>query len=201
MWLPFFEPHDEDEPRFRRDGMAPCEPWITHVQKSENLDERDPFGSSSAMSTYRPAKSVIAGFGLSTKGPWSHNWAEKDGSAAIQYHAWGGWEGEGESEKRDEGHALYSERSFLSNLLTKLDRNLIVLVKLQRYHERKRYGDEQGEEGKFTHSFLVAIVDKQLKVKEVEPTQAHLEAVSKLDQYKVHDFGERWRVLEAMSRP
>ncbi len=198
MWLPTLESHDEDEARFRRDGLEPCEPWISHIQKSENLDECDPFGSLSAISIYRSAKSVIEGFGLSTKDPWSQVWFERDEKTAFRYRAWGGWQGEGESEKRDSGHALYCERSFLTKLLTELDRNLIVLVKLQRYHERKRYGGGEEEDGKFSHSFLVTLVDKNLNVTQVEPLQKHVEAVSKLDQYDIHDFAERLRALRAL---
>ncbi|AUN29474.1 hypothetical protein [Niveispirillum cyanobacteriorum] len=200
MWLPFHEPHDEEDPRFRRDEMQPCEPWITHLQRSENLDERDPFGAPSALSIYRPAASVIAHFQLAATEPWSHAWQQKSGSTAFRYNAWGGWQGDGESAKRRTGHALYCDRAFLSKLLTDLDRDLIVLVKLERYQEKKRYSDEAGEEGKFTHSFTVAVLDKKLNVRAIEPTPAQADAVLKLSQYDVHNFARRLRAIKELSQ-
>jgi hypothetical protein len=200
MWLPFHEPHDEEDPRYRRDGMQPCEPWITHLQRSENLDERDPFGAPSALSIFRPAQSIIARFQLAATEPWSHVWQQKKGSTAFRYDAWGGWQGDGESEKRYTGHALHCDRAFLSKLLTELDRDLIVLVKLQRYQEKKRYGDEAGEEGKFMHSFAVAVINKHLDVRVIEATQAQADAVSKLDQYNVHNFAKRFRTIKGLAR-
>ncbi|WP_027488451.1 hypothetical protein [Allorhizobium undicola] len=201
MWLPFHESYeDEDDPSFRRDGMEPCEPWVTHIQRSENLDERDPFGASSALSTYRPAQSIITLFQLTAIEPWSHAWSAKDGSLAFRYDAWGGWQGEGENENRHAGHALYCDRGFLSKLLTKLDRSLIVLVKLRHYQEKKRYGEEAGEDGKFRHSFMVAILDKHLNARFIEPTAAQIEAVSKLGQYDIHDFAKRLRTIAELAQ-
>ncbi len=199
MWLPFHEPHDEEDPRFRRDEMQPCEPWITHLQPSENLDERDPFGSPAALSIYRPATSVIARFQLAATEPWSHAWQQKNGSKGFQYNAWGGWQGDGESEERHTGHALYCDSAFLSKLLTDLDRDLIVLVKLQRYQEKKRYGDEAGEEGKFTHSFAIAVLDKKLNARVIEATPTQADAVSKLGQYDVHNFAKRFRTIRELA--
>ncbi|MER9926397.1 hypothetical protein NKJ84_26510 [Mesorhizobium sp. M0048] len=198
MWLPFYETYDEEEPGFRRDGMQPCDPWITHAQKSENLDRYDPFGAPTALSTYRPSASVITNFQLSVTKPWSHAWIDKSRSVAFRYEGWGGWQGEGESENRQDGHALYCDRSFLARMLKELDRNLILLVKLQRYHERKRYGDEASEEGKFTYSFMIAVLDKQLNVKVIEPTSAQIDAVAKLGQYDAHDFAIRLRTIAAL---
>ncbi|WP_106795716.1 hypothetical protein [Rhizobium sp. H4] len=193
MWLPFYESYDDEDDA--RDGMEPCEPWVTHIQRSENLDERDPFGASSALSTYKPAQPIITRFRLTATEPWSHAWLEKHGSPAFQYDAWGGWQGEGEVEKRHSGHALYCDRKFLSKLLTELDRSLMVLVKLRHYQEKKRYGDEPGEDGNFTHTFLVAILDKHLNARVIEPTAAQREAVSKLGQYDMHDFAIRLRAI------
>ena len=196
MWLPTQAPYDEDEPRFRRDALEPCEPWITHVQGDSKIDERDPFGSLSAISFYRPSRSIIARFGLWTKDPWSQLWSDANNQAAFRYHAWGGWQGEGEGERHDSGHALYCERSFLKGTLCGLNRSLIVLVKLQRYHEPKVFGTQRDADGKFTHSFMVAVVDEQLNVTRVEPSPMQNEAVSKLDQYSIHDFQERLNAIK-----
>ncbi|NTG32638.1 hypothetical protein G6K91_00020 [Agrobacterium rhizogenes] len=198
MWLPFHEAYDEEEPCFRRDDMEPCEPWITHIQRSENLDERDPFGASSALSIYRPTQSIITQFKLMTTEPWSHTCVEQSGSIAFRYEAWGGWQGDGESENRHAAQALYCSRAFLSKLLTELDRSLIVLVKLRHYQEKKRYGDDEGEDGKFMYSFVVAIIDKNLSVHMVEPTAAQVHAVSKLGQYDIHNFGRRYRTIAGL---
>ncbi|MER9934311.1 hypothetical protein [Mesorhizobium sp. M0088] len=196
MWLPFYETYDEEEDsRFRRDGMEPCDPWITHAQQSESLDRYDPLGAPSAISIYHPSTLIAAKLQLSATKPWSHAWVDKSGSFALRYEGWGGWQGEGESENRHGGHALYCDRSFLARMLKELDRNLLLLVKLQRYHERKEHGDGVSEEGKFTHSFMVAIIDKQLGAKIIEPTSAQINAVAKLGQYGLHEFGKRLRVL------
>lgn len=200
MWLPFYETYDEEEDSgFRRDGMQPCDPWITHSQQSEHLDQYDPFGAPSAISIYRPAASIVAKFQLSTTKPWPHAWVDKPHAVALRYEGWGGWQGEGESEKRQSGHALYCDRSFLERMLKTFNRNLILLVKLQRYHERRQYGDEPAEESKFTHSFMVAILDDQLKATIIEPTSEQIDAIAKLGQYDVYDFAKRLRVLKGMA--
>jgi hypothetical protein len=196
MWLPHYDLHSEEHPRSRHDGMEPCEPWITHIRQSENLDERDPFGAASALSIYRPARSIITRFGLREVKPWSHLWTEIGGSTSFRYHAWGGWRGEGDHEDRESGYALHCDRIFLSRLLSDLRSNLIVLVKLQRYLEARRFGEINTEKNTFVYSSLVGILDSKLDFRVVEPTPTQIAALLKLSEYDIHDFSARLRTIE-----
>ncbi|EFL53145.1 AAA ATPase [Solidesulfovibrio fructosivorans JJ]] len=195
MYLPFHEFDDDESPRFRSDGMEPCDPWITHTEQSEALDAQDPFGASSALSIYRPARNIIARFKLVATKPWSHKWMEKGGSTVFRYNGWGGWQGYGDSENRQEGKALYCDRRFLSKLLTQLDKNLIILIKLRVYHEPNRHDKDSSQKSEFIHSFMAAVLDKHLNVQIIEPTTKQLKAVSKLNQYDIYKFSKRFLTI------
>jgi hypothetical protein len=78
--------------------------------------------------------------------------------------AWGRRIGSGEREAWDIGTALECDRRFLAELLKKLDRDLVLLIKLSDYRERNRYGESEKGDGQFTYSYAVAVVDSELNV-------------------------------------
>ncbi len=198
MWLPHQDFDDDESTYFRRHGREPCESWIMNLQQSENLDDRDPFGASSALSIYQPIRSVVSRFKLTPTKPWSHAWIEEDGAIAFRYNGWGGWKGYGEAEERHNGHALYCNRTFLAKLLAELNRDLIILVKLQKYHESKKDSTGKEIDSHFTHSFIVISLDNRLKARVIEPTSEQLDAVSKLGERDIYEFANRFLVLKRL---
>src|SRR5260221_9846539 len=116
--------------------MAPVEPWITDVQTELKIDEHDPYGCRQAVQHARPAKHIIRAFELRADEPWADAWRDGAARAVFRSLAWGERKGQGEHETSASGSVLQCERAFLSELLIALDRDLVVLVKLQHYRER-----------------------------------------------------------------
>ena len=193
MWLPAFEHYDEDEKDARRHrDMAPVEPWITPVQAELKIDEHDPCGSREAVQRDRPARHIIDAFDLRADEPWADAWRDRAGCAAFRSLAWGERKGHGENETSDSGSALQCDRAFLSELLTVLDRDLMVLVKLEHYREKPRYeasDDELG--GRFSYSYSVLLVDRDLQVRRVVPTQSDFQTVESIGERSRYEFSDR----------
>ncbi len=198
MWLPTFEHYgDEDEnERQRHSGMAPVEPWMTDVRAELKIDEHDPCGCREAVQRARPAKHIIRAFELRADEPWADPWRDRAGRIVFRSLAWGERKGQGEHETSDSGSALQCERTFLSELLTALDRDLLVLVKLQHYRERSRYeASDDGLGDSFSYAYSVLSVDRHLQVTRVVPTQSDFQTVEGLDQQTRYKFRARLRAI------
>ena len=184
MWLPTFEHYDDEDEndRQRHSDMAPVEPWITDVRGELKIDERDPYGCSEAVQRARPAKRIARTFELCAEEPWADAWRDRAGRAVFRSLAWGEREGQGEHETSNSGSALLCERAFLSELLTALDRDLIVLVKLQHYRERSRYADDDESGERFSYAYSVLSIDRHLQVARIVPTQSDFGVVEGLGE-------------------
>jgi hypothetical protein len=90
---------------------------------------------------------------------------------------------------------LNCNREFLSFVLREMDRSLLLLIKLEHYIEKQRYGDDGVTGGNFVHSWLVATVDQSLQVTLVEPSDADRDAVMRLDERSRYSLRDRLRAL------
>ena len=198
MWLPTLEQYDEEEKdRQRYSDVAPLEPWTTDVRAELKIDKLDPYGCHEAVQRARPAKHIIGAFKLRADEPWADIWRDHARRAVFRSLAWGERKGQGEHETSDSGSALQCGRAFLSEFLTALDRDLIVLVKLQHYRERSRYetpDDGLGE--RFSYAYSVLSIDRHLRVTRVVPTWSDFQTVEGLGQAR-YEFQDR---LQAISR-
>ncbi len=204
MWLPTFvhyEDEDKDDWQQGHSDMAPVEPWITDVQAELQIDELDPYGCRKAVQRVRPAKHIIAAFDLHADEPWADAWRDCTGRAVFQYLAWGERTEKGERETSDAGSALLCEGAFLSALLTALDRDLIVLVKLTHYHERSLYAGDKELGDPFSYAYSILTVDRHLRVTHVVPTSSDFSAVEGLAQQARYALRNRLRVLQDTSLP
>jgi hypothetical protein len=198
MWLPTVEAHEENDYELRaRKDSKPCEPWVAHPHAEVKIDDRDPNGSRSAVTRPRPSRQTIDMFHLASKDPWSEIWSDAHGRVAFRSRAWGRRIGSGEREAWDQGTALECDRRFLVGVLKKLDRNLVLLIKLSHYRERNRFGEGEEGGGQFTYSYMVAMVDLELKVSLPTPSYEEITAVADLGQHVRYEFRER---LEALRR-
>src|SRR5262245_10945240 len=115
--------------------------------------------------------------------------------------AWGRKIWRGDRDDSDSGAALFATRPFLAECLTATDRDLLVLIKLEHYRESERYspaGDEPSD--RFTHSYSLLLVDRQLRVCPIVPTPADVATVAALDKYSIHDFQKRFTALSKSRR-
>jgi hypothetical protein len=201
MWLPTFEHHEDEDQgdRQRFADMAPVEPWITDARVELKIDQHDPYASGDAVKRARPAEHIIKAFSLRADHPWADAWRNESGSAVLRSLAWGRTEGEGERETSDSGSALQCEPVFLSELLSALDRYLIVLVKLQHYRERQRYeATEYDQDDPFTYAYSVLLIGSDLRVEHIVPTEHEFHVVEALDQHRRYEFASRLRALSAV---
>ena len=201
LWLPIFEHYaDEDDgDRQRFADMAPIEPWITDIRAELKIDKHDPYASSEAVRRARPAKHIIDAMALRADEPWTDAWRDGSGRAVLRALAWGCRKGRGRHESSDSGLALKCERAFLSELLTALNRDLILLVKLRHYRERQRHQTTDHEPSDpFTYAYLVLSIDRDLRVTHVVPTQHDFDLVKALGE--PYEFRNRFRAL-ATARP
>jgi hypothetical protein len=197
MWLPTFEHYDEDEKnRHGHSDMAPVESWITRVQSELKIDERDPYSCHEAVQRARPAKHIIKAFKLRADEPWADAWRDGAGRAVFRSLAWGERQGQGEHETSDSGSALQCDRAFLSELLTALGHDLILLVKLQHYRERRRYEASEQEPGEpFTYAYAVLSIGRDLRVTRVVATRSDVGAVEALGEQARYEFRDRLRAI------
>lgn len=197
MWLPTFE-HDEDLDEFhsyRFRDMKPLEPWVTMTNAELRIDLHDPNGCRDAVQRPRPAKVVIDVFGLQTSSPWAADWCEQEGALAFNALAWGQREGQGDHETVRSGSSLTCQREFLSRLLTAMDRDLLLLIKLEHYREKRNSKEKDGAEDGFSHSNMVLLVQRDLVARFVNPAPGDIEAVQSLATHHQCDFDRRLGVL------
>jgi hypothetical protein len=195
MWLPSYRSYDEDD-RFGDGEYAPLEAWFFYEESREGLDRRDPLGSRAAVQRIRPAKKVTERFRLSSKDAWSVIWTRPRDLPALTSSAWGVRTGQGQSERWECGTALYADPAFLRLMLKKLDRSLLLLVKLQHYYKKQSSGEDgTPNKGDFIHSWIVASVTKDLKVKLFRENAADAALVAQLPEHSRYSFAERRRML------
>jgi hypothetical protein len=199
MWLPRFEcyANEDEDDRQRFANMAPVDPWITNVKAELKIDEHDPYASGEAVQRARPAKRIIKAFGLRADDPWADAWRDESGSVVLRSRAWGRRRGEGERETSDSGSALQCARIFLSELLSALNCNLIVLVKLRHYRERQRYEAAECDDP-LTYAYSVLSIGRDLRVEHVVPTQHDFDRIKALEEHTRHEFENRLRALTAV---
>lgn len=192
LWLPNLQDYEEEGERLRDGDMAPLEGWIVDAHAELQIDKYDPLGCRDAIQRQRPAQRVIDALKLQTDEPWRKYWRDPEGRIAFQCNAWGHLTGEGQHESAETGSALLIDRTVLSEMLTRLDRDLLLLVKLQFYKERNRYdGADKGEDTPFTYSHHLLIIDRGLQAVAVAASDRDSAVVQALGEYDRYDFGKR----------
>jgi len=203
MWLPSLEPGDDDSGdhvRFGRD-VAPLEAWITDPHVELHIDDNDPSGVREALQRPRPGTRTIRTFRLHPEKPWADSWIAPGKRVAFRSKAWGRKIWRGDRDDSDSGAALFATRPFLAEFLTATDRDLLVLIKLEHYRESERYSPADDEPSdRFTHSYALLLVDRQLRVRPIVPTPADVATVAALDKYSIHDFQKRFTALSKSRR-
>jgi hypothetical protein len=198
MWLPSLELDEDDNGdhfRFGRD-VAPVEAWITDPHVELQIDDDDPSGVREALQRPRPASRIIRSFRLRPEKPWADSWIAPGKRVAFRSRAWGRQVGVGDRKDSDSGAALFATRPFLTDFLTAADRDLLLLIKLEHFRESERYNPADDDPSdRFTHTYSLLLVDRQLRVRPVVPMSADVATVASLDKYSIHDFQKRFTAL------
>jgi hypothetical protein len=157
VWLPVYNNYGDEESYLRSD-REDYNPWIVCPSTGGGLDEDDPLGSISAVCLPYLAKNVISTISLKTDDPFKRTWKNSSGEPMAHSSAWGykAEYGEGESHS---GSRLVCTSKLLKEVLTTLDSDLLVLIKLQRYE--KGIGNK---DSRFSHTVAVLQIKKTLDV-------------------------------------
>lgn len=155
VWIPIFQ-ENEDELEYLRDEKKQYTPWIVSFSGEARLDEHDPFGVPCANCRPRIAHNFLSYCSLSSDDPFDRMWHNKRGKVVIHAQAWG------REDKYSEGGPYPGERltcstTVLKKILTKFDKDLLLLIKLERYESGSYHRDS-----KYTHTVAVARITKEL---------------------------------------
>lgn len=155
VWVPRYDKSEDDSENLGSDKKEYV-PWIVNPTGETCLDEYDPYGIS--LANYRPylARDFSTFCSLSKVDPFGRNWKDKRGRVVLSAQAWGR-EDKDEEVGSDSGSRLFCSSSILKRILTKYDKDLLILTNLQ-YYERSTYNTDS----KFTNTVAVIRVTKDL---------------------------------------
>ncbi|MGR3318942.1 MAG: NACHT domain-containing protein [Candidatus Anammoxibacter sp.] len=154
-WLPTYC-QNEDEDEYLRNDKKDYVPWIVCPSMECRLDKDDPLGATCTEKRPRFAENIIADFLLATTDPFGRIWKDSAHNPVAHSNAWG-YESKYDDERSNMGVRLVCSGEFLSEVLTKRDADLLVLVKLQRYE--KGIGSRDSS---FFHTVAVIRIKKTL---------------------------------------
>jgi hypothetical protein len=155
VWLPkYFE--GEEGTEYLQTEKKEYAPWIHIPQREARLDATDPFGASCA--NVRPSVSdqYAKAFSLATGDRFKRTWQDQHGRIVVRAEAWGRENKRSDGGPRS-GLRLLCATSFLRTLLRKYDKELVVLIDLQRYQS-----ESYRSRSSFTHTIAVVRVSRQL---------------------------------------
>lgn len=156
--VPVFQGSEDDDEYLHSDKKE-YSPWIVCLFDGSRLDEHDPYGVSVANLRPRLAQDYLELCKLVRQDAFGRFWNTNRGKLSLRAEAWGRDEADREGGPHP-GLRLLCKSSVLKDVLTKSDKELLLLFDLQRY---KKEASTSG--GRFSHSIGVARIDKSLKVK------------------------------------
>lgn len=198
---PFFRwlPDDEDEitRHFGQEGHS-IQPLVAETPNTERqLDRHDPYGSASALNRPFPTDSTKEVLGVTPSDSAVRQWSIND-VPRFYAEAWGAEGGRGEQAWSETGSRIFISTSALKALLGATDRDLAILIKLQKYH-RGRSSARGGDTSGFTHRSLIVVSNKRGDVWMPQrlSNKAKL-ALDTLDTDRRRDFYPRFRAIAGL---
>lgn len=194
-WLPDNE--DEISRHFGKEGHS-IQPWVAVMPNTERqLDRHDPYGAKSAIDRPFPTDFTQQVLGVNPGDAVVRQWTDTTGPQ-FYAEAWGAESGRGEHAWSKTGSRLFVRTASLKALLGAVDRNLVVFVKLQKYHQRKS-NDRSGDTNPFTHRSLIVISSKKGDVWLPQRLSAKAKwAVDALAADHRRDFYPRFRAIAGL---
>ena len=192
-----FDDDDEIDRHFGSDGHS-VRPWIAETPNTQRqLDRHDPYGCTSALSRPFPTDLTINALGIDPSDPVVRQWSSDTGPY-FHAEAWGAEGGRGEQAWSEMGSRIFVSTTALKLLLERTERNLLILLKLRKYH-RGRSRDRRGDAGAFTHRSLILVSNKHGEVwlPQRLSSKAKL-AIDTLDADHRRDFYPRFRAIAGL---
>ncbi|WOI54412.1 hypothetical protein [Parvularcula sp. LCG005] len=191
-WLP--DDEDEISRHFGNEGHS-VQPWVAVMPHTERqLDRHDPYGASAALDRPFPTEFTRQVLGVDPADAVIRQWTDATGPQFFA-EAWGVEGGQGEHAWSMTGSRLFVRATSLKALLSAVDRNLVVFIKLQKYHKGKS-NDFAGDTSPFTHRSLIVTVSKNGTVWLPQRLSAKAKgALDALDVDRRRDFYARFRSI------
>ncbi len=132
-------------------------PLIAHPDASEGFDKEDPFGTIRAITRPRFSNKIQSDFSITSDTPFAKEWSRTKNIIA-KAEAWK-YNISSVKNREDGGSRLICTATFLKDILVKEGKDLLILVKLQRYKE-----GYSSQPSSFSNTTAVVHIDSQLKV-------------------------------------
>ncbi len=162
VWVPCFY-DGEDDSEYLRSEKNEYVPWVVCPSGEARIDEHDPYGITSANLRPRLARDFAFYCSLSKDDPFGRIWKDKQSREALRAQVWGREDGS------HSGMRLFCSSSILKRILKKYDKDLLILINLERYEKETYRGDS-----KYTHTVAVARITKTLDIEYFKGRVNHL---------------------------
>lgn len=167
VWVPTYH-ENEDDLEYLMGEKKEYTPWIVCPSGETRLDEHDPFGVSCANLRPRLSRDYAATLSLTTDEPFVRHWKNPSGNVAVHAQAWGR-EDKYIEDGPNSGLRLCCSASSLEQILKTHDKDLLLLISLQR-HEKSGYRGDS----KYTHTVAVVRISKTLDLEYFKGRVNHL---------------------------
>ena len=167
VWVPYYLESEEDS-EYTQAEKKGYTPWIVSPRGEARLDEHDPYGVPVANFRSRLSNDFITYCSLSKCDAFGRAWKDKSGRTVLSAQAWGRKDKEGE-DGLHAGTRLFCASSVLKSILTKYNKDLLVLITLQRYEKTSYRSDSR-----FSHTVGVARITKDFDLEYFKGRINHL---------------------------
>ena len=154
VWLPTYQ-EEEGGGEYLTDTLPGFTPWIVRPYWPARLDEEDPHGAPCAVRRARIVEELASKVKLRTDDAFGRIWTDPGGRIRARAEAWGREDKYARDGERD-GERLSCSRTLLRRLLATNNKELLVLVKLERYEK------PFDKKARFVHTIAVVHVKKTL---------------------------------------
>ncbi len=157
VWLPKYTQY-EDEGEYQSSDKKDYIPWLTRPSTVDGLDKNDPLGVSIATNRPRFADGIVNTFSLVSDDPFCRIWKNSAQEPVAHSEAWG-FENQHDDERSNNGVRLVCSGEFLNEILTKQDKDLLILVDIERYE--KGFGRDVS---KYSHTIAVVHINQSQQI-------------------------------------
>jgi hypothetical protein len=157
-WLPNISTEDGMS-EFVSNDREEMEPIVVVPTIDPRLDGLDPHGSKGVAARSKLGTEFLSEFGVMQTEQFGRAWSRPSGREVLWSEAWG-QVNEYDDERSESGTRLLIDIRLLKSLLRKQDRNLLILVELERY-EKETFDSDGG----FSYTQIVVSVDQNLRYK------------------------------------
>lgn len=142
--------------------------WITLNESSRRLDSEDSWSGGISYPPPQPSSEIINAFKLSTDLD-SKVWKNNHQNTVMQSQVWGHYYSgrHYENENPEQGSRLQANLTFLKEMLTTLDKQLIFELATIQYPRSNRYSSSSNHENKTIRNTKVYLLDSQGKLQTI----------------------------------